>query len=489
MSHILENSLTPSNPKLLTAQACADYFTSRRNSKKIGGPGLLKVSKFGGSSLASAEQVRRVCDIISADPKRRLIVVSAPGKRHSQDIKVTDLLIAAASQRLTGKIGASECAEVIERYRSIASGLGLPAEVVEPIAYDLTERLEKSTTDANLYMDTMKAGGEDNCARLIAQALQARGVDAHYVSPKDAGLILSDEPGNAQVLPEAYNRLRDLYERPGITIFPGFFGYSKQGNVVTFSRGGSDITGAILASAIRAEVYENFTDVDSVFAANPSIVKDPAPISELTYREMRELSYAGFSVFHDEALEPVYRAQVPVHIRNTNNPKAEGTLIVPSRKSTDIPIVGIAAIDSVCCIYLSKYLMNRQIGFGRRLLQILEAEGVSFEHLPSGIDNMSVIIREENLPVKKEKRIVEQIRQTLGPEDVFVERGLSLIMVVGEGMQHTVGIASRATHALASAQVNIEMINQGSNEVSMMFGIKSEDMETAVQALYSEFFV
>ena len=449
---------------------------------------MLKVSKFGGSSLASAEQVRQVCDIITADPGRRLIVVSAPGKRHSQDIKVTDLLIAAASQRLAGKLGASECAEVIERYRSIAAELELSAEVVEPIARDLTERLEHSTTDADLYMDTMKAGGEDNCARLIAQVLQARGVDAHYVNPKDAGLLLSDEPGNAQVLPEAYNRLRTLQEHPGITIFPGFFGYSRQGNIVTFSRGGSDITGAILASAVRAAVYENFTDVDSVFAANPSIVKNPTPIAELTYREMRELSYAGFSVFHDEALEPVYRAHVPVNIRNTNNPDADGTRILPNRKSTDIPVVGIAAMENVCCIYLSKYLMNRQIGFGRRLLQILETEEISFEHVPSGIDNMSVIIREENLSAQKEKRVIEQIRQTLAPEDVFVERNLALIMVVGEGMRHTVGIASRATSALAGADVNIEMINQGSNEVSMMFGIKSEDMETAVQALYVEFF-
>ena len=448
----------------------------------------LKVSKFGGSSLASAVQVSQVCDIITADPRRRLIVVSAPGKRHSQDIKVTDLLIAAASQRLSGKLGASECAEVIERYRNIASELGLPAEVIEPIARDLTERLENSTADADLYMDTMKAGGEDNCARLIAQVLQARGIDAHYLNPRDAGLLLSEEPGNAQVLPEAYHRLRDLHERPGITIFPGFFGYSKQGNIVTFSRGGSDITGAILASAVRAEVYENFTDVDSVFAANPSIVKAPAPIAELTYREMRELSYAGFSVFHDEALEPVYRAQVPVNIRNTHNPDAAGTLIVPSRQSTDMPVIGIAAMEGVCCIYLSKYLMNRQIGFGRRLLQILEAEEISFEHIPSGIDNMSVIIREENLSVEKEKRVIEQIRQILAPEDISVERGLALIMVVGEGMRHTVGVASRATSALAGTAVNIEMINQGSNEVSMMFGIKSEDMETAVQALYGEFF-
>lgn len=455
----------------------------------IGGFGLLKVSKFGGSSLATAEQVCRVCDIITEDPGRRIIVVSAPGKRHSQDIKVTDLLIAAASERLMGKLGASECAEAIERYRSIAAELELPADAVDTIARDLTERLENSTENADLYMDTMKAGGEDNCARLIAQALQARGIEAHYVSPKEAGLLLSDEPGNAQVLPEAYTHLRELRERPGITIFPGFFGYAKEGHVVTFSRGGSDITGAILASAVRAEVYENFTDVDSVFAANPSIVENPVAIAELTYREMRELSYAGFSVFHDEALEPVYRAQVPVHIRNTNNPRVAGTRIVPTRATNgELPVVGIAAIDSVCCVYLSKYLMNRQIGFGRRLLQVLEAEDISFEHVPSGIDNMSVIVREESLSAEREKRVVEQIRQGLAPEDVSVERGLSLIMVVGEGMRHTVGMAARATGALAGAEVNIEMINQGSNEVSMMFGIKSEDMETAVRALYQEFF-
>ena len=257
---------------------------------------------------------------------------------------------------------------------------------------------------------------------------------------------------------------------------------------MTFSRGGSDITGAILAGAVRATVYENFTDVDSVFAANPSIISNPAPISELTYREMRELSYAGFSVFHDEALEPVYRAMVPVHIRNTNNPDATGTRIVPKRTANDNPVVGIAAMNDVCCVYLSKYLMNRQIGFGRRLLQILEAENISFEHIPSGIDNLSVILREENLPLDKEKRVVEKIRQTLAPEDVYVERDLSLIMVVGEGMQHTVGVASRATTAFANANVNIEMINQGSNEVSMMFGVKSMGMGAAVQALYKEFF-
>jgi aspartate kinase len=448
----------------------------------------MKVAKFGGSSLASAAQVAKVCDIITEDPARRLIVVSAPGKRHKADIKVTDLLIAMAQARLQNKTGEAELSEVIERYREIAVGLGLPSSAVAPIAANFRERLEAPKNNPDLYMDTLKASGEDNCARLVAAVLRARGVDAHYVDPKDAGMLLSDEPGNAQVLSKSYERLRRLRERPGVTIFPGFFGYSEQGHIVTFPRGGSDITGAILASALKAEVYENFTDVDSVFAANPSIVENPAPITEITYREMRELAYAGFSVFHDEALEPVYRAGVPVNVRNTNNLKAPGTLILPERKPNGNPVVGIAAIDDVCCVYVSKYLMNRQIGFGRRLLEIFEKEGISFEHAPSGIDNMSILVREALMPPEKEQRVVRRIRDKLEVDDVFVDRGLALIMIVGEGMRQSIGVAARATRAFAQARVNIEMINQGSSEVSMMFGVKAQDMEKAVRSLYREFF-
>jgi len=337
-------------------------------------------------------------------------------------------------------------------------------------------------------MDTIKAGGEENCARLVAVVLRARGVDAHYVDPKDAGMILSDEPGKAQILKQSYERLKHLRERAGITIFPGFFGYSERGNVVTFPRGGSDITGAILARAVNAQVYENFTDVDSVFAANPSIVENPAPIAEFTYREMRELAYAGFSVFHDEALEPVFRAGVPVHIRNTNNLKVPGTRIVTTRKLDSNPVVGIAAIDEICTVYVSKYLMNREIGFGRRLLEIFEKERISFEHAPSGIDNMSIIVRESNFPRETEERVVQRIREELHADDVFVDRGLALIMIVGEGMRHSIGIAARACTAFARARVNLEMINQGSSEVSMMFSVKAEDMPVAVRSLYREFF-
>ena len=301
-------------------------------------------------------------------------------------------------------------------------------------------------------------------------------------------MILSDEPGNARVLRQSYGRLRSLRDRSGVLIFPGFFGYTEAGRLVTFPRGGSDITGAILAAAVDAEVYENFTDVDSVYAASPRLIEAPVPVAEITYREMRELSYAGFSVFHDEALEPVVRAGIPVAVKNTNNPTAPGTRIVPSRSIGDTPVVGIAATAGFCTVYVSRYLMNREIGFGRRLLEIFEDEAISFEHTPSGIDNLSIIVREEWFDHAAEERVLRRIRTELDADEVSVERGLALVMVVGEGMSHTVGLAARATVAFRRADVNIEMMNQGSSEVSMMFGVKDHDVDAAVRSLYTEFF-
>ena len=448
----------------------------------------MKTVKFGGSSLATASSVRAVAEIIQADKQRRLVVVSAPGKRSDADIKVTDLLIGAAEARLTNRSGRAEMDRVLARFEEIAGGLGLGSPSIQSIASDLEARLQSDTGDEDLFTDTLKAAGEANCARLMAEYLCSRGTEAHYLDPREGGMLLSDEPGNARVLRQSYGRLRKLRERPGITLFPGFFGYSKSGRLVTFPRGGSDITGAILAAAVDAELYENFTDVDSVFAASPQHVDDPRGVPEITYREMRELSYAGFSVFHDEALEPVFHAGIPVAVKNTNNPEAPGTRIVPSRTVAGDPVVGIAATGGFCSMYVSKYLMNREIGFGRRLLQIYEDEGIPFEHTPSGIDNLSVIVREEYLNHAAEERVVRRIRTELEADEVSVERGLALVMVVGEGMRHTIGLASRATSAFSRARVNLEMINQGSSEVSMMFGVKETDVAAAVQSLYAEFF-
>ena len=448
----------------------------------------MKVCKFGGSSLAGASQVSKACDIVTSDPERRVVVVSAPGKRHKDDTKVTDLLIACAESKLAGNSAEEEIGAVIERFAVIQEGLGLPADVTEGISRDLRERLNGDTDHRARFVDGMKAAGEDNCAKIVTEELCRRGVDAHYLSPKDAGLLLSDEYGNAQLLPESYDNLSVLREAKGVTVFPGFFGYTRAGAIVTFPRGGSDITGSILAAAIRADVYENFTDVNSVLAADPDIVPDAKPVVELTYREMRELSYAGFRVLHDEAIVPAVRAGIPICIKNTNCPDAPGTKIVPERKHVHKEIVGIASDEGFCTIFLSKYLMNREIGFGRRLLQIFEDEGLSYEHIPSGIDNLSIILRKKGFDSTTEERVLERIRTELGVDDVEIEHGLTLIMIVGEGMRYTIGLAAKATRAFADAGVNIEMMNQGSSEISMMFGVKSADQKKAVRSLYNAFF-
>lgn len=448
----------------------------------------MKVAKFGGSSLADANQIRKVCDIILSDKDRKLIVVSAPGKRCKEDTKVTDLLIALGEKYYKEGKADAELQAVIDRFDDIVKGLELSPDITQMVADDLKKRLECNNGNKDKFMDTIKAAGEDNNAKVVAAYLVSRGIDAEYVNPKDAGLLLSEEYGNARVLPESYENLKRLRERDKIMIFPGFFGYSKKGDVVTFPRGGSDITGAILAAAVKADVYENFTDVDSVFAANPNIIENPKPIATFTYREMRELSYSGFSVLHEETLEPVYRMEIPVCIKNTNNPSAPGTTIVPKRKLDNGPVIGIASGTGFCCIYISKYMMNREIGFGRKVLSILEDEGLSYEHIPSGIDNMSIIIEQKQLDKAKEERVVRRIKDELNVDDIKIEYDRALVMIVGEGMMSTVGIAARACTALAKANVNIEMINQGSSEVSMMFGVKAEDNVKAVKALYNEFF-
>ena len=443
----------------------------------------MKVVKFGGSSLADARQIRKVVDIVKADPDRRIVVVSAPGKRSSDDIKVTDMLIALANAVIAGGSHTTELNAVVGRYAGIQRELGLGDAVVSEIEADLQGRIERRSGNNAQFIDTIKASGEDNNAKIVAQVFAEQGVPARYIDPKEAGMLLSDDFGNAQVLPESFANLKALRDERDIVVFPGFFGYTRQGQVATFPRGGSDITGAILAAAVEADVYENFTDVDSVFALDPRIVSDAPAIELLTFREMRELSYAGFGVFHDEAIVPAVRARIPICIKNTNRPEAPGTMIVAERKYEQGEVTGIASADGFSAIYLSKYMMNREMGFGRRLLQVLEDERLSFEHVPSGIDDMSVILRSGQLTSEKEAQVLDRIRAELEVDDVTIEHGLSLIMIVGEGMRYAVGVAARACAALADAGVNIEMINQGSSEISIMFGVKEVDRKHAVHAL------
>jgi aspartate kinase len=455
----------------------------------VGDGKTMKVSKFGGTSVASAAQFQKVAQIVKSDQQRKIVIVSAPGKRYKDDIKTTDLLIDLGEKALQGKNVENEIKMIADRYEEIARDLNLNLDIIKEIAENLEQIVASNKSNDKRFMDKIKASGEDNNAKVMAAYFKSLSLEAHYISPKEAGLMVSDEPGNAQALPEAYENLKALRKRSGILVIPGFFGFSPEGELVTFSRGGSDITGSIVAAGVSAELYENFTDVDSVYSANPNIVDNPKEIKELSYKEMRELSYAGFSVFHDEALIPAFRAGIPVCIKNTNNPSAEGTFIVAERDYTINPVVGIASDDGFCSLFISKYLMNREVGFGRRVLQILEDENISYEHMPSGIDDLSIILSEDQLDAEKEQRVINRIKEELKVDQISIRHNQAVIMVVGEGMTHHIGISAKATAAFARAGVNIEMINQGSSEVSLMFAVKAEDASKAVKALYEEFFV
>jgi aspartate kinase len=448
----------------------------------------MKVCKFGGTSMANSEQIKKVCSIITSDKDRRVVVVSAPGKRFENDVKVTDMLIDCANKYLLNEDYESVLNDIVARYAEIAEDLGINDHIVKDIENNLRTRVSMSYNTAEKFMDRIKAAGEDNAARLVASYLESQGVHAQYMNPKDAGLFLSDEYGNARVLPQSFKNLSKLREIEGIIIFPGFFGYSLSGEVVTFPRGGSDITGSILAAALEVDVYENFTDVDSVFVASPKLINNPKAISELTYREMRELSYAGFSVLHEETLEPVFQRGIPVNIKNTNNPASPGTMIAPTREINECPVAGIAGDKGFCSININKYMMNREIGFGRKVLQILEEDCIPFEHMPSGIDDISIIIRKKYLNDEKKSRIMERIAKELRVDSINLEYDLALVMVVGEGMISTVGIMSRITKALAKNNINIRMINQGSSEVSIMLGVSEADADNAIVSIYNEFF-
>lgn len=448
----------------------------------------MKVIKFGGSSLASSTQVRKVVAIVKDDPTRRFVVVSAPGKRNSSDTKVTDLLIQLYERKLAHKSLSPVIEEIFSRYLEIGEAFEVDEEHLAAIRLDL-EAVNQLPIENNPHLyDHILSRGEDNNAKLIAGILQAEGVNARYINPKELGILVSDEPGNARVLYKAYKKIYKWADSEAVLVIPGFFGYTEEGNICTFSRGGSDISGSIVAAGVKADLYENFTDVDGIYSAHPGYVHHPEIIKELTYREMRELAYAGFTVFHDEALMPSYRAKIPVVIKNTNNPNCKGTKIIPKRDQHEKPVIGIASDEGFSMIYISKYLMNREIGFTRRVLTILEEFGIGYEHMPSGIDDISIVIRSNQLDNELQEQLMRKIAYEIDPDELRITHDLSMIMVVGEGMRQRVGVTSESTAALARKRINLEMINQGSSEVSIMFGIHKDQEKLAIRTLYYTFF-
>ncbi|MBY5010302.1 aspartate kinase [Streptococcus suis] len=448
----------------------------------------MKVVKFGGSSLASASQLEKVFNIVQSDSERRFVVVSAPGKRNAEDTKVTDALIKYYREYVDGKDVTASQEWIINRYQAMVDELGFSAKSMKKIAENIISLATLPIDDNEFLYDTFLAAGEDNNAKLIAEYFTFRGLPARYVHPKKAGIIVSSEPGNARILPSSYDKIEELRNAEEVLIIPGFFGVTVDNQICTFSRGGSDITGSIVAAGVKADLYENFTDVDGIFAAHPGIIKHPHSIKELTYREMRELAYAGFSVLHDEALLPAYRGRIPLVIKNTNNPSHPGTRIVLDHTDQTLPVVGIAADDGFVSINISKYLMNREVGFGRKVLQILEDLNIRFEHMPTGIDDLSIVLRNRELTPIKEAEILRQLKTKMEVDKAEIEHGLSIIMIVGENMKSHVGVTATATSALSNQNVNLAMISQGASEVSVIFVVKTEEKEKALQALYAAFF-
>lgn len=437
------------------------------------GNDMKKVVKFGGSSLASAEQFKKVGNIIRADESRVYVVPSAPGKRNSADTKVTDMLLHAYETASKGEDITGEMAAIKARYDEIITGLGLDFSLDREFE-EITEKLT-----AEPLMDYAASRGEFLNGKIMAAYLGITFIDA-------AEVIFFNAEGNLNDY-KTYKTLGQRLKENERAVIPGFYGMGKDGNVKTFSRGGSDVTGSIVAKACRADVYENWTDVSGFLVADPRIVPNPKAIKYITYRELRELSYMGASVLHEDAIFPVRHCGIPINIRNTNAPEDNGTWIVESTcQKQDYVVTGIAGKKDFCTIFISKAMMNSEIGFGRKVLQAFEENDISFEHMPSGIDTMTIVVHADEF-IHKEQSVVSAIHRLAEPDSVEIESGLALVAVVGRGMKSASGTAGKLFTALAKEGINIRMIDQGSSELNIIIGVDNKDFETAIKAIYNTF--
>ena len=434
---------------------------------------MKKVVKFGGSSLANAEQFQKVAAIIREDKDRRYVVPSAPGKRFKNDTKVTDMLYHCYSLAENGEDIRGELRKIEKRYEEIIEGLSLELSLKE----EFKEIAAKFTGLAG--KDYAASRGEYLNGIVLAAYLGFPFVDA-------AEVIRFHEDGSFDA--EATNvlvekRLKDME----YAVIPGFYGAKPDGSVQTFSRGGSDITGSIVAKGIHADLYENWTDVSGFLVADPRIIKNPEVIETITYRELRELSYMGATVLHEDAIFPVRKEGIPINIKNTNDPEAPGTLIVENTcRTPKFTITGIAGKKGFASISIDKAMMNAEIGFGRRVLEVFEENGISFEHMPSGIDTMTVFVHQSEFE-EKEQQVLAGLHRAVEPDYIDLESDLALIAVVGRGMRATRGTAGRIFSALAHAHINVKMIDQGSSELNIIIGVRNHDFELAIKAIYDIF--
>ena len=434
----------------------------------------LKTCKFGGTSVADANKLRQVKAIVEADPERRFVVPSAPGKRSPDDVKVTDMLYASHKRGVAGEPADAVFEPIRERYQEIIRDLGLSLDLT-PQLDDVCQQLSAGASE-----DYAASRGEYLNGFIVADLLGYECVDPAEIIHFDAQGRFDAEKTQASVS----SRLAGVDR----AVVPGFYGSLPDGSIKTFSRGGTDITGAIVARGTGSDVYENWTDVSGLLMADPRVVDNPRHIDLLSYRELRELAYMGATVLHDEAIFPVRQAGIPVHVRNTETPDLEGTRII--RDMGDTPpsgqITGIAGRKDFTIIALEKTLMNAEIGFGRRLLNVLESHGISWEHIPSGIDSLSVVIKDSELEGKLET-VVAEIEKECQPDSIESYSEIALIATVGRGMSRIPGMSGCLFGALAGAGVNVRMIDQGSSELNIIVGVEAADFEKAMRAIYQAF--
>lgn len=434
---------------------------------------MLKVVKFGGSSLADAKQFKKVADIVLAEDCRHYVVPSAPGKRFSEDDKVTDLLYACYEKASKGEDIDEVFSRITDRYDGIIRDLGIENFSLEEDYYFI-----RNSVLHKAGRDFVASRGEYLNGKILAKYLNFAFIDAaEVIFFREDGSFDSERTNDAMAARLAKHEY---------AVIPGFYGSMPNDTIKTFSRGGSDITGSIVARAAKADLYENWTDVSGFLMADPRIVDDPAVIETITYRELRELSYMGATVLHEDAIFPVRFAGIPINIKNTNHPEDKGTMIVPVAECADRVITGIAGKKGFSVINMEKDQMNSELGFGRRVLEVLEKEGISFEHLPSGIDTMSVIVSTASLEGIR-NRIIPQICKHTEPETISIDDNLALIAVVGRGMVSSKGVAAKLLTSIAKADINVKMIDQGSCELNIIIGVDAADFEKALRAIYAEF--
>ncbi len=435
----------------------------------------MKVVKFGGSSLASAGQFSKVGKIIRSDASRRYVVPSAPGKRNAKDTKVTDMLYRCYEMADAEEDFMPLLKKIQERFESIINGLNLRLTLNKEFEL-IAENFRK------------KAGADYAASRgeYLNGLIMANYLDFEFIDAAQVIMFCEDGEFDAERTDELLSKRLKSCER---AVIPGFYGAMPDGSVKTFSRGGSDITGSIVAKAVRADIYENWTDVSGFLIADPSIIEKPEVIKVITYRELRELSYMGATVLHEDAVFPVRKEGIPINIRNTNAPEEEGTLIVESTcRQPDYTITGIAGKKGFVAVNIEKDMMNSEVGFGRKVLAAFEENGISFEHVPSGIDTLTVFVHQEEFE-GKEQQVLAAIHRLAQPDSIDLEANLALIAVVGRGMRSTRGTAGRIFSALAHVDINVKMIDQGSSELNIIIGVQNSDFEAAIQAVYDIFVV